>query len=92
VLAAPAAILSQYLPAGTLIAVVLAVIALEMLGLAVGLVRGRALAKAMLPGAAAGLFLTLALLDLHTGAGWLALWLAGAGAAHGWDWWRRLRP
>jgi hypothetical protein len=81
----------DFLPAGTLIAVVLAVIALEMLGLAVLLVRGGTLAQEMLPGAAAGLFLTLALRDLHAGAGLLPLWLAGAGAAHGFDWWRRLR-
>lgn len=82
----------QGLPATTLISLVLAVIAVELLVLA-ALAGGRrhALAREMLPGAAAGLFLTLALRDLLAGGAWLALWLAAAGAAHGLDWWRRAR-
>ncbi len=81
----------EILPAGTLIAVVLAVIGAEVLALLVLFARGRALARQMLPGASAGLFLALALRDLQAGSGLLALWLACAGVAHGLDWWLRAR-
>ena len=76
-----------------LIAIVLAVITLEMLALMIGSVRGRwrTLMRRMLPGAAAGLFLTLALRDLAAGGHWLPLWLLCAGAAHALDWWQRVR-
>ncbi len=81
------------LPAATLIAVVLAVIGLELLTLLVLARLGlrRALMRQMIPGAAAGLFLTLALLDLSRGGRWLPLWLASAGVAHALDWWQRAR-
>ena len=77
----------------TLIGVVLAVPALELLvllaGSAVG--RRRPLMRSMLPGAAAGLCLALALRDLAAGGHWLPLWLLGAGIAHLLDWRQRTR-
>ena len=76
-----------------LIELVLALIALELLGLAgvAALGRGGALLRRMGPAAAAGLFLALALRALHVGSAWLPLWLACAGVAHGLDWWLRTR-
>jgi hypothetical protein len=92
--------LAAALPAGTLISIVLAVITVELVVLLVlRLQQARraprqvpGLAAVMLPGAAAGLFLALALNDLQRQGGrWLPLWLAAAGAAHALDWWQRAR-
>jgi hypothetical protein len=81
------------MPAAVWVGIVLAVIVAELLALAAIAALGRRpLARRMLPGACAGLFLTLALREaLHGGGALLALWLAGAGVAHSLDWWQAAR-
>lgn len=81
------------LSAAAWVGIVLGVIVVEMLALAAMAALGRRpLARRMLPGACAGLFLTLALREALRGGGLLlALWLAAAGVAHCLDWWQAAR-
>lgn len=85
--------MSEWLGDGRLIAIVLGAIAFEFCAMALLAWRRRrpALLRQMLPGTCAGLFLVLALRSVHAGDGAVPLWLAGAGLAHGLDWWLRAR-